>query len=210
MSNLTILLLLTFLLNLLTGCGGGGRTPTSNTNDGLPDNPSPVTTPVTIQTKYGIGFECMEYSGTVWCVGNNAHIGINTTTPVQLFTGDITSWHVRNNTVCVESVVTTRPYSRTQGTATYCIGISSLVYPYNQYLIVYSGPPYSHATHGSVDVTYHTIPYMAGDITLHTLLHQTAYAGDMLTDGVGLSGTGTIDCESGDGILVCPAFSIEY
>lgn len=175
MNALIKLLGLVCVVFYFTGClGGGGGSSATGGADGLVPDP---TLDVTVTKKTGRDFSCLLVNlsdrGQVWCRSEGApdvRLGISSGTyalyaEVDSVTG-FTRFETWDDTVCVSATVTDRPYNGGAGNATYCFGDASLGPNYSGYNLVYGGPIYTHATHGTPDLWYATEPFTGGDVSM--------------------------------------------
>lgn len=193
-----------------SGCGSAGGAETTQTAPG-----GGASTEVTLAEKSGAGFTCFilpRESGVgevLYCSGVNVSLGLSAVTPIPYVETDTTfsSFEVWDDTVCVVTSVAERPLSRNAGSALYCFGEASLGFNYVSYDLVYSGPVFSTAAHGSVGLTYHTEPFVGGEESMDLMMN----VGGMwlvMIDGVASVSAGTQDCTSNEGTLTCNSFTL--
>jgi hypothetical protein len=189
------------LSNLACGSGGGSALSAPSL--------APVVGPisVTITLKSGRDFECFVLDRAVYCRGFSANndIGLASASFAPYVTDantPIIALELWDDTICWSVFVSERPYSRTPGSAVYCIGEATLAGSYSGFPIIYSGPNFVSATNGSNDLTYAREPFMGGDITMTDHLNST-----YMTDGRSLSSVQSLSCSLLSGTLTCPTFS---
>lgn len=203
--------LLTALTGACNGDAGGGTGSADLTSPSplLPSEP-PAPESVTLRIETGRNFECLLYSGEVFCRGVNPTLTLNAPSFVRLVSGaspvnDITTF---DDTLCFEASVTERPWSRTPGLAMYCIGEGTLSTTYNQFPLVYSGPPFSTASHGTASLTWAVMPFVGGDISLNTYVNQTNFVPAITTDGTGFVTERDEECIEDGEDLICETFTV--
>lgn len=206
-SKLSMVVLILSVLGL-SACGGGSGG--GGADSSLPVVEAPSGVPVVLTLKTGNGFECLIYSAAVFCrgVSANSDIGLNTASFVPLFEDSdsaIRTLRTWDDTICVESSVLDRPRNGGVGLAVYCIGEASLNGNSGDPRIVYSGPMFSVATHGSPDVTFSRSPFMGGDFDMVTWIAVSA-----VTDGVSHVSETEISCsvDAGETAITCPNFEV--
>lgn len=198
---------------LLSGCGGGGSGPqTTEFVDVAP--------PVEAVTVYsGWNYDCIvrnaSASGIVYCRdrtqvhSNSVAVGSNSFIPFVTDTNSpIREVRFLDSTVCVEVDADTTWNVRQAGLGTYCMGYANLAGSYSGIGangIIFGGPNYDPALHGSADLTFAQVPYMAGDgLTLTMIFDQAA----IMVDGSASVSQQTIQCENDGTSLICPSFTV--
>lgn len=157
------------LSGCLTGPGGGSAesiiTP--------PDEVIPALTNVTV--KSGDGFECaLLESNEIYCRGTNPRISLSPDFELfAAFTSPVLRFETWDDTVCLSLIVAQRPVARDAGLATYCMGEASLGPNYTGYNIIYSGPAYSEATHGSTGTIFFVEPFAGADEPMDVFTNET-------------------------------------
>lgn len=215
-TNLSISIFLGFIIaGLLSSCAKSNSAGSS----GAALNLSPSTEPQTVSLtlKSGRGFTCFlinyDSIGRIYCKGSNTNqdINLNTSSYISFarkegfasYTGSFFFLQVYDDTICFSTYSSLRPQARNQGYATYCVGEATLAGHYSLYPIVYGGPQYTPANNDTPEMTYHSQPFMGGDITMET--HLSA---NYVTDGTSLTSSQTENCEISNNTLTCPSFSL--
>lgn len=216
--NLTLGLTLCMIVaSLCTACEGGSGAQTAAEGGPVPAPSDPgVTpeqgTPVSITVKSGSNFDVFLFEGDLYGRSTDDYyheVKMASFVFVRVVSGasPVTDLSVRDDSYCYSVAVAELPQSRLPGNATYCTGEGNLNWPYTMYPIVYSGPPFG-AAHGSSDLTWTQQPIMGGELSMDTLLNQTAYSHPILSDGSGLTSEVTLSCEKFTTELVCPDFTM--
>lgn len=200
---------LILIVGVVSGCGsaGSGSTEMEPSLGGG--------TPVVLTEKSGSGFGCFILSREagsgeiLYCSGNNATLSINSATPIPYVETDTTfsAFEVWDDTVCVVTSVAERPLSRNVGSALYCFGEASLGFNYFSYDLIYSGPNFTTAAHGSAGLTYLTEPFVGGEESMD-LMTNTGGNWLVMLDGSGAVSSATLSCDKEGATLTCPDFSV--
>lgn len=179
--------------------------------------PSPggvVSSPVTLALKSGAGFSCFELPGVVsgeviYCFGSNTALSLGSTQPIAYAASSsgFPEFEVWDDSFCVTSSVSLRPYSRLPGSALYCFGEASLRYNYVAYDLIYGGPIFSSASHGSPEVSFAFDPFVGGDEPMDLM---TEVLGGWLVMGDSRSSvsSSSLSCSRNGNTLTCPSFTL--
>ena len=174
---------------------------------------------VTVVLKSGVDFTCfalnLEDGGRIYCrrgASPNPNLGLPAGSGFQLFathSTEVTHFEVWDDSLCFSGLVSLRPSSRTQGQATYCFGEATLGPAYSGYPLVYSGPPFAWAQHGSPEVTLSGSeqPFTGGDVGIG-LFTNAGGVWNVMMDGLGSTGSDSEDCTEDGVSLVCETFSV--
>ncbi len=190
---------LVFLAMIFAACESS---PSSSGEATTPDL-SPTLTDISLTVKSGIGVGCFSFDNYIICRGFSSPTYV-----VEVISArTIRSFEVLDHTLCYEVNVTQRPWSRTPGLATYCIGPASLNASYAPEHIVFGGPNFTTATNGSNDLGYATEPFMGADLTVDYLVNHSTIMADSMTSVV--TTTPTCQTNADRSSLVCPSFHFE-
>jgi len=203
--------ILILLGSLTAGCGNAGGAPSEESNAQTPVGPESIT----ITEKTGDMFSCFvrpRESGPgeiLYCYGLNPVLSINSAVPFAYVETDssFSAFEVWDDTVCVVTSVAQTPLARSAGSALYCFGEASLGFNYVSYDLVYSGPVFSTAAHGSAGLTYHTEPFTAGEESMDLMLNIGG-TWLVMSDGRGQVSTNTQSCSRDSGTLTCNNFTL--
>ncbi len=170
-------LLSALFLIVIAGCKGSDGVSFGDTSP----NPIPSSVPVSIVIHTGDSFSCFAVGHRVFCTGHsvNHDVALSETSYIQYVSdtdSDIVALQTWDNTICWSASVLTRPYSKTPGIATYCVGVATLQNT-NSEPVVYSGPSFSTVTDGSSDLSYYGEPMLGADWTM-----QDLFNGNVITD----------------------------
>jgi len=213
-----VLGLLSFIF-VLSGClggGSGGSEAASAPGGSGPGGSTPVAQEVS--QKSGRDFDCVMLNlsdrGQIWCRSLGApdarlmipndgefHLYVETSSEIEAFE----TW---DDTMCFSTQVQTRPQSRLSGLATYCFGDASLGFNYMAYPIIYSGPVYDDATHGSPDLWYLTEPFSGGDHNMDVMTDTGGVWLVMMDSSIEVVES-DLDCVLDDTTLSCDDFNLE-
>ena len=210
--------LLTLVAIFGIGCvsGSGG----DSTTEGSPIS-SPGGTALTVSRKSGFDFSCVSFThsggGRIWCRTEgspDARLGLSSA-QYSLYVASaspLTHFETWDDTVCFSLSVAQRPYSRNAGPATYCMGDASLGFNYVGYqYVVYGGPNFSSALHGSSDLSYAELPFVGGEgsFTMDVLTNTGGNFLVMTDSSVSVSAE-TLSCslESDGTTVTCPDFTL--
>lgn len=205
-------LALALLALLSLACSGGGGSGSAETADkGLPSVPT-APEAVTVTLKSGSGFTCFVSGDSLFCRASGASPNLGSIPAAfaryASISGGITHFEVWDDSICISGLVSQRPQSNSAGQATYCFGEASLGPSYSGYPLVYSGPAFSVATHGSVEATFHVEqPFVGGDVGIALFTNEGGMWG-VMQDGSGSVSTDDEDCELSETSLVCETFSV--
>lgn len=195
----------------------------ASVSDGGPAfSPSPSTpTAQTVVLAGGLDFTCFNLtledgSGRIYCRrsggGSPDHrLGI-TSTNYELIAESQSGWThfaVWDDSFCAAALVDQRPQSNSAGQATYCWGEASLGANYSGYPLIYGGPIFDQATHGSPDIAFHGAeqPFVGGDVGISVFTDEGGTWG-VMTDGSGSTHSDSEDCSLSDSALTCESFSV--
>lgn len=199
------LIVLGLLALFFTGCNSKDSGGSADFSDVLPPDSG---TPVTLTVRSGSGFDCLIADGRVFCRGSSANVdlAISAVEFEEYFAdanSDVTAFKVWDDTLCVETQVLDRPYNGGPGYATYCFGERTLGAQVGADPVIYSGPMFSTAAHGSADLSYTVEPFAGGDVYITNF-------DSYVTDGVGSVNESAVGCLlSADGTLIeCPNFEV--
>ncbi len=215
-------LLLSFLSSGCLGSAGSGGG-SSGSAPAFSPSPAPdVSTAVTLTVKSGFEFSCfaieVDGTGRIYCrkTGGgspNPNLGIPSSS-YTLFAEAAQGFdrlEVWDDTICAQGQVATRPYSRTPGTATYCWGEASLGANNAIYPLIYGGPVYSTAAHGSPDFDSHATwePFVGSDSNM-TLFTNEGGMWLVMMDGWNATSTASLSCtiSNDETTLTCPGFTL--
>ncbi len=173
-------------------------------------SPLPISVPVDIIIHTGTGFECFTIGHRIFCAGHSTDhdIGLNTTSYILYVNdtdSDFTGFKTWDNTICWTSAVQMRPFSRTPGVATSCIGVATLQNT-NSEPMVYGGPIYSDLANGSPDLIPYNLPMVGSDFSMTDFI-----AGNYVTDTTADVTSTLTTCQllQDSMILSCQGFSVQ-
>lgn len=205
-------LALAVLALLSLACAPGGSDSPNARTVGSPD-PTPLAPEsVVVTLKSGSGFTCFVLDSDLFCRASGASPNLGSIPAAfaryASISGGVTHFEVWDDTICISGLVSQRPQSNSAGQATYCFGEASLGPSYSGYPLVYSGPVFSNATHGSAEVVFHVEqPFVGGDVGMALFTNEGGMWG-VMTDGTASVTTDSEDCELSETSLVCETFSV--